>query len=116
VTGGRWRPAAVFRVECGGGMARAISDGSRRLRGLLARAGLVLAVLFAGVATVAVERMPERFGLQLVTPGWMPQQIAKLIEFANDVQVAFIVDRAPAEHGIVALVLVREQTLEELPY
>lgn len=106
----------VFGVECDGGMVTAISDGSRRLRGLLARVGIVLAVLFAGVATVAVERMPERFGLQLVTPAWMPQQIAKLIEFANDVQVAFIVDRAPAEHGTVALVLVREQTLEELPY
>ncbi|MEW5962211.1 MAG: CHASE2 domain-containing protein [Pseudomonadota bacterium] len=93
-----------------------MSDSSRRLRGLLARAGLVLAVLFAGVATVAVERMPERFGLQLVTPAWMPQQIAKLVEFANDVQVAFVVDRAPAEHGTLALVLVREQTLEDLPY
>lgn len=97
-------------------MTTALGDSSRRLQGLIARAGIVLAVMFAGVATVAVERMPERFGLQLVTPAWMPQQIAKLVEFANDVQVAFIVDRAPAEHAAVALVLVREQTLEELPY
>lgn len=92
------------------------ADTSGRLRSLLARAGMVLAVLFAGLATVVVERVPENLEIRMLTPGWMPQQIARLVEFANDVQVALIADRAPAEHDSIALVLIRESTLENLPY
>lgn len=80
------------------------------------RAGVVLAVLFAGLATVAVERVPDNFEIRMLTPGWMPQQLARLVEFANDVQVSLIADRRPAEHSRVALVLIRQGTLEELPY
>ena len=92
------------------------AETAARLRVLLARAGVTLAVLFAGLATVVVERLPGHFEIRMLTPAWMPQQIARLVEFANDVQVALIADRGRGEHEVVALVLIREHTLEDLPY
>ncbi|MEO1206773.1 MAG: CHASE2 domain-containing protein [Pseudomonadota bacterium] len=76
----------------------------------------VVAFLFASVLAFAVGRMPGQFATQLLTPNWMPQQIVKLIETSNDVQVAMVADVLPAEHPDIAIVLINEEALSELAY
>ncbi|MEO1282654.1 MAG: CHASE2 domain-containing protein, partial [Pseudomonadota bacterium] len=78
--------------------------------------GAIIAFLFAAVVAHLIGRVPGQFSTQLLTPNWMPQQIVKLIETSNDVQVAMVADVLPAEHPDIAIVLINEDALVDLPY
>ena len=89
-----------------------VDGGSARVRLL----GLLLAVVGAIAAAVALPRLPQDWHLKILAPGWMPHQLVKLIEYSNDLQVALVADRPPEPHPRIALVLIREETLADLPY
>lgn len=95
-----------------GGEAGLLRRGSGRVAGL----GLVLGILLAVVSAFALPRVPSVWHMHLLSPGWMPHQFVKLLEFSNDVQVALVADRPPEPHPRVALVLITEETLADLPY
>lgn len=76
----------------------------------------IFAIVFAAVLAHLIGLVPGQFASQLLTPNWMPQQIVKLIETSNDVQVALVADSLPGEHPDIALVLINEETLSDLPY
>lgn len=89
-----------------------VRGGSPRSRGIGILAALLLALLTAG----AFPRIPPDWHLKVLAPGWMPHQLVKLIEYSNDLQVALVADRPVDPHPRVAIVLIREDTLADLPY
>ncbi|MGD9786171.1 MAG: CHASE2 domain-containing protein [Hyphomicrobiaceae bacterium] len=91
-----------------------ISDTRTSFRGV--HRGLALALLLGIAAAAAFPRLSADWHLKVLAPAWMPQQIVKLLEYSNDVQVAFLADRRDEPHPDVALVLIREETLASLPY
>ena len=89
-----------------------IDRGSPRARAT----GVVLALALAIAAAVAMPRLPAGWHLNVLAPGWLPYQLVRLIEYSNDLQVALVADRPSAPHPDIALVLIREETLADLPY
>lgn len=89
-----------------------IDGGTVRLRAIGFSAAFVLALTTA----FSYPHLPEDWHLRVLAPGWMPQQLVKLIEYSNDLQVALVADRPSHPHAKVAVVLIREETLAELPY
>lgn len=78
--------------------------------------GVTLACLLAVLSGSVLPRAPAVWHMHLLSPGWMPHQIVKLLEFSNDIQVALLAERPPQPHPDIALVLITEQTLADLPY
>ena len=89
-----------------------VRGGSPRARGI----GLLAALLLALIAAAAFSRIPPDWYLKVLAPGWMPHQLVKLIEYSNDLQVALVAARPVDPHPRVAIVLIREDTLADLPY
>lgn len=80
------------------------------------QAGLALAGTLAVLVAVLLPRIPAVWHMHLISPGWLPHQLVKLLEYSNDIQVALLSERNPAPHPRIALVLITEDTLAELPY
>jgi len=78
--------------------------------------GVVVAGILALIAGASFPRLPSDWHLSILTPGWMPQQIVKLLEYSNDIQVALLADRRDSPHPHIAIVLIRDETLASLPY
>ncbi|MEM1370913.1 MAG: CHASE2 domain-containing protein [Pseudomonadota bacterium] len=76
----------------------------------------LISFIAAMLLALALGLAPQRFSTQLLTPNWMPQQIVQLIETSNDVQVALMADQLDAEHPDIALILITDETLKDLPY
>ncbi|MGD9669500.1 MAG: CHASE2 domain-containing protein [Hyphomicrobiaceae bacterium] len=78
--------------------------------------GLALAGILAAFSGFFLPRVPGVWHMHLLSPGWMPHQIVKLLEFSNDIQVALLAERPPEPHPDIALVLITEDTLANLAY
>lgn len=87
-----------------------------RRSGRVATAGVTLACLLAALSGFFLPRVPAVWHMHLLSPGWMPHQLVKLLEFSNDIQVALLAERPPRSHRDIAVVLITEHTLAELPY
>ncbi|MCB1505673.1 MAG: CHASE2 domain-containing protein [Hyphomicrobiaceae bacterium] len=68
------------------------------------------------MAAAFLPRLPADWSTRILAPGWMPHQIVQLLEYSNDVQVAVLADRLAGPHPRVAIVLITDETLAELPY
>lgn len=88
----------------------------QRHRAKIGRLGLTMASTMAVLAALMLPRLSDALPAGILTPGWMPQQIVQLLEYSNDIQVALVADRPAAPHPRIALVLVTDDTLAELPY
>ncbi len=88
----------------------------RRGAGRTTRLGLVLAGVLAVVSGLFLPRVPSVWQMHLLSPGWMPHQIVKLLEFSNDIQVALVAERLAEPRPDIALVLITEDTLADLAY
>ncbi len=89
-----------------------IEFGSRRGRAV----GTTVAVLLALAGAAILPRLPADWYLKVLVPGWMPHQLVKLIEYSNDLQIALVADRPTEPHARIALVLIRDETIADLPY
>lgn len=78
--------------------------------------GFAVALLLSLAAGFGLPHLPARWHLSVLSPAWMPQQIVRLIEYSNDAQVALLADRRADPHPRIALVLIRDETLANLPY
>lgn len=78
--------------------------------------GLFLAGAVAILTGVFLPTAPAAWHMYLLQPGWMPHQVVKLLEFSNDIQVALVAERSPEPDPRIALVLITEDTLTDLPY
>lgn len=96
----------------GTGEARLLRRGSPRAR----VSGLTLAALVAVLSGYLLPQAPAVWHMYLLSPGWMPHQIVKLLEFSNDIQVALVAERPQQPHRDIVLVLITEETLADLPY
>lgn len=77
---------------------------------------MVLAVALAAAASILFPRIPAEWPARLLSAGWMPHQIVQLLEFSNDIQVALLANRLSGPHPGIALVIITDETLAELPY
>lgn len=78
--------------------------------------GLTFACLLAALSGFFLPRLPAVWHMHLLSPGWMPHQLVKLLEFSNDIQVALLAERPAQPHPDIAVVLITEHTLADLPY
>ena len=89
-----------------------IEFGSRRGRAV----GTTVAIFLALAGAAILPRLPADWYLKVLVPGWMPHQLVKLIEYSNDLQIALVADRPTEPHARIALVLIRDETIADLPY
>jgi len=79
-------------------------------------AGMLLALAFAAIVPLAALYLPASTTTRFVTPAWMPNQLARLIELSTDVQVGLLADQNQGAHPDICLVTIKESTLDAVPY